>query len=324
MAAIRKRGERWQVQIRRKGYPSQSRSFLSQKDGESWARHMEHRLDTEDWRPDQATDDRSVLDALSLYAERELPKKRAWYVERYIVRNLTRAPFASALARQLDAGDIASYRDDRLSRVQAATVRRELVLLQSIIKTATIEWGFPFHTDLTRNTRKPKEINQRDRRLSQDEETTLLSAAGDLQNPWLSCAIRLALETGMRRGELIRVRGNHIAEESQILLIPYTKNGIPRTIPLGSKALLLSLEWASKQDHDPISSHGLNSAWQRLLRMTNVDDLHFHDLRHEAISRFFELGLSIPEVCLISGHKDFRMLARYTHLKPESLVSKLG
>jgi len=324
MAAIRKRGDRWQVQIRRKGYPSQSRSFLSRKDGEAWARHMEHRLDTEDWRPDEATDDRSVLDALSLYAERELPKKRAWYVERYILRNLSRAPFASALARQLDAGDIASYRDDRLSRVQAATVRRELVLLQSIIKTATIEWGFPFHTDLTRNIRKPKETNQRDRRLSHDEETALLSAAGDLQKPWLSCAIRLALETGMRRGELIRVRRNHIGEESQTLLIPYTKNGIPRTIPLGSKALVLSLEWARKQSENPISSHGLNSAWQRLIKTTRVNDLHFHDLRHEAISRFFEIGLSVPEVCLISGHKDFRMLARYTHLKPESLVSKLG
>jgi integrase len=123
----------------------------------------------------------------------------------------------------------------------------------------------------------------------------LLSTAGDLQNPWLSCAIRLALETGMRRGELVRVRGNHVAEESQTLLIPYTKNGIPRTIPLGSKALVLSQEWASKQDHNPISSHGLNSAWQRLLRITKINDLHFHDLRHEAISRFFELGFQCPK-----------------------------
>jgi integrase len=55
-----------------------------------------------------------------------------------------------------------------------------------------------------------------------------------------------------------------------------------------------------------------------------IEDLHFHDLRHEAISRFFEMGLSIPEVALISGHKDYRMLARYTHLRAEDLVEKLG
>ena len=65
------------------------------------------------------------------------------------------------------------------------------------------------------------------------------------------------------------------------------------------------------------------SAWQRLIKRTGIVDLRFHDLRHEAISRFFEMGLSVPEVALISGHRDYRMLQRYTHLKPEELVSKL-
>ena len=58
-------------------------------------------------------------------------------------------------------------------------------------------------------------------------------------------------------------------------------------------------------------------------RNGNIKDLHFHDLRHEAISRFFEKGLTIPEVALISGHKDVRMLFRYTHLKANDLVIKI-
>ena len=60
-----------------------------------------------------------------------------------------------------------------------------------------------------------------------------------------------------------------------------------------------------------------------MIKNTGIVDLRFHDLRHEAISRFFEMGLSVPEVALISGHRDYRMLQRYTHLKPEELVSKL-
>ena len=56
------------------------------------------------------------------------------------------------------------------------------------------------------------------------------------------------------------------------------------------------------------------------MKRANVEDLRFHDLRREAISRFFEKGLSIPEVALISGHKDVRMLFRYTHLKAEDIV----
>ena len=65
------------------------------------------------------------------------------------------------------------------------------------------------------------------------------------------------------------------------------------------------------------------SAWQRLVRRANIQDLHFHDLRHEAVSRFFEMGLTVPEVALISGHRDARMLFRYTHLRAEDIVAKL-
>ena len=60
-----------------------------------------------------------------------------------------------------------------------------------------------------------------------------------------------------------------------------------------------------------------------MLKRTEINDLHFHDLRHEAISRFFEKGLSVPEVALISGHKTPVMLFRYTHLKAEKVVKKL-
>jgi integrase len=73
----------------------------------------------------------------------------------------------------------------------------------------------------------------------------------------------------------------------------------------------------------PLSPNAVRLAWERVKRRAGIDDLHFHDLRHEAISRFFELGLSIPEVALISGHRDFKMLFRYTHLRPGDVAKKL-
>ena len=72
-----------------------------------------------------------------------------------------------------------------------------------------------------------------------------------------------------------------------------------------------------------MTANALKLAWSRLKKKGNIKDLHFHDLRHEAISRFFEKGLSIPEVALISGHKDVRMLFRYTYLKAEDILRKL-
>ena len=72
-----------------------------------------------------------------------------------------------------------------------------------------------------------------------------------------------------------------------------------------------------------MSANAVRLAWEKLKIKGSIKDLHFHDLRHEAISRLFEKGLSIPEVALISGHRDVRMLFRYTHLKAEDVLNKI-
>ena len=64
-------------------------------------------------------------------------------------------------------------------------------------------------------------------------------------------------------------------------------------------------------------------AWGRILKVADIEDLHFHDLRHEAVSRFFEMGLTVPEVASISGHRDTRMLLRYAHANTSTLQAKL-
>ena len=130
--------------------------------------------------------------------------------------------------------------------------------------------------------------------------------------------IEFAIETGMRRGEILNIKVKDI--KGQTLLIPQTKNGHPRTIPLTKRALYI-LKNIELPFH--MSPNAVRLAWERLKKKGNIKDLHFHDLRHEAISRFFEKGLSIPEVALISGHKDVRMLFRYTHLKAEDITRKL-
>ena len=73
-----------------------------------------------------------------------------------------------------------------------------------------------------------------------------------------------------------------------------------------------------------ITEDGVRMAWKRLVKRAGLSNLRFHDLRHEAVSRFFERGLSVPEVALISGHRDVRMLFRYTHPRPEDIAEKLG
>ena len=74
----------------------------------------------------------------------------------------------------------------------------------------------------------------------------------------------------------------------------------------------------------PVTDVAVRQAWDRLVKRAGITNLRFHDLRHEAFSRFFEMGLSVPEIALISGHRDPRMLFRYTHLRAEDVVKKLS
>ncbi len=140
--------------------------------------------------------------------------------------------------------------------------------------------------------------------------------------------VEFGLETAMRRSEVLKVRWRDLDEAKRTLLIPEAKNGHARTIPLTSRALSILV---ARRPQDPTGNgfvfptkkDAVKMAWRRIMGRVDLSNFRYHDLRHEAVARFFETGLSIPEVALISGHRDTRMLMRYTHLKPGSVVMKL-
>ena len=175
----------------------------------------------------------------------------------------------------------------------------------------------------------PRTANSRTRRLEASEENRLLSAStGELRR-----IIVIALESGMRREEILNIRKCHIDFILQTLLIPLTKADTPRTIPLSSRAVVSLREQIGISGNiapireTPLFSllpDRLSQAFRRLCRRLDIQNLHFHDLRHEATSRLFEKGLNPVEVATITGHKDTKMLMRYTHLRAEDLVGRLG
>jgi integrase len=172
--------------------------------------------------------------------------------------------------------------------------------------------------------KKPKQANARQRRLEGEEELgALLDAFAGCRNPLIRHVFLFVLSLAW---------GN-INEADRTALLPLTKNGEARTVPLSPSALQVLADWRDAGQRTPegrlerlvfpITANAFRLAWERVKRRAGVVDLRFHDLRHEAISRFFELGLSVPEVALISGHKDSRMLFRYTHLRATDVAKKL-
>ncbi|WFT83572.1 site-specific integrase [Methylobacterium sp. CB376] len=219
---------------------------------------------------------------------------------------------------------VARYRDDRLEIVAGDSVRRELTILRHCLEVARREWGIPLPSNPVGQIKLPEPSKGRQQRLEAEQAQALILALKRSRVWYLRPLVNLAIETGMRRGELLTLRWANVDLSSRIAYLETTKNGHSRTIPLSPGALSV-LKGLPRTDARvfPLTGNAVRLAWERLRNRAGLPELRFHDLRHEAISRFFEIGLSIPEVALISGHRDTRTLMRYTHLRPEVLAKKL-
>ena len=263
-------------------------------------------------------------DLLIRYLNTITPPKRSARVETYIIGGFLAHQIADITLQDLSSSAIADYRDHRLLKVKSGTVRRELSVLHHCFEIARKEWGIPLNVNPVGQITLPNTANPRNRRTSPEELDRLMLGCTRGRSPLLAPIIRFAIETGMRRGEIVTAKWTDLDFDQSTLLIPITKNGHPRTIPLSPKARAILRDLPQTDVHIfPISGNAVRLAWVRLKRRVGITDLRFHDLRHEAISRFFEMGLSVPEVALISGHRDPRMLFRYTHLRAEDVAKKL-
>jgi integrase len=260
------------------------------------------------------------------YRDTVVQAKRGREIEACILNAFLRHQLAQHTLADLCPAMFSAYRDERLKAVKPVTLRRELGILHNMFEVARHEWGMPLAANPLQGFSRGLTGEARTRRITNQTETvTLWGEASRCRNSLIKPLVEFAVATGMRRGELLRARWSDIDRDKRTLHIPETKNGHPRTIPLSGEALTIIDTLPQEGDRlFPLSANAVKLAWRRLVKRAKVSDLHFHDLRHEAISRFFEKGLTVPEVALISGHRDIRMLFRYTHLKPEDVARKLG
>jgi integrase len=322
MASIRKRNGKWQVQVRRTGRKHVARSFINRADAQAWARKIERDADNGDVIVDRRSFANTTVGELSeRYRDAITPSKRSAGVETYILGTILAHPISALSLLNVTASAVARYRDDRLKQVKTATVRRELAVLQHSFEVARKEWGFPLQTNPVTQITIPQAGAPRDWRLNGGGLDQLLKGCELGRTPLLAPIIEFAVETGMRRGEIVAALWVNVDLEARTLHIPMSKYGFARTIPLTPGAVDIFTQLPSDTDRVfPTSGNAVRLAWERLKSRVGVEDLRFHDLRHEAIIRFFEMGLSVTEVALISGHRDTRMLFRYTHLKPEDMA----
>jgi integrase len=323
MATIRFRKGKYQVQIRKHPYPPQSKTFTTEPEAIAWAKEEEARLYL--GSEGTALDKSQILENLiTRYKDQITPQKKCKEMETRRLNRLIHDPIAKTKLVNMSPALFARFRDRRL-KDGIRTCHYDLVLLRHILKIAKFEWGIPLNENPLDYVRKPPVSKPRDRRLAPGEYSRLKEALAGTRSAYLEPLIDLAIETAMRRGELLKIKWADLDLEERTLQLYDTKNGEDRKVPLTVAATRVLEEWGSTSERIfPVTDVAVRQAWDRLVKRAGITNLHFHDLRHEAISRFFEMGLSVPEVALISGHKDPRMLFRYTHLRAEDVVRKLG
>jgi len=342
MATIRERGPfQWQAQVLRKGQSPQYKTFNNKADAERWSRQVEAEMDRGIFVSRKEAENTTLSDALDRY-EQEVSSKKKGYPKEKDKISYWKTAFGSRYLATIRPSDLASWRDKKLKDSASSTVNRLLNLLSHVFTVAAQDWGMEGLTNPVFNVRRPKNPLSRERRLLSGELDRIYRST---DSPSIENVIRFAIETGMRRGEIAAMTWDNVNLKKKVVYVPESKTGESRSVPLSPEGIRI-LSFLPRRIDGQVWSYdkkglGITRVFQEACKRGRKSyekdcdekgikpdppflvDLTFHDLRHEATSRFFEKGLNPMQVAAITGHKTLQMLKRYTHLKAEDLAELL-
>lgn len=340
MASILKRGGAYRVRVIRKNFTPLTRTFKTLAEAKKWARNTETEIDQGSIKP-QTTPSQQVAESLRFveaaehYLRTHTPLKRNQRSEAGIIRILINQ-WGERPVRAINTKEVAALRD-RMSSCgkSGATIGHYLNAISVIYKMLSTEWGMSI-TNPTRGVRRPPQNPGRYARLSLEAKDLLATACESCSERLLAPIVQLALETGMRRGELLSLTWTDIDLEYRKISIQRTKNGWPRVIPISDKTVQI-LSYLTKSCDGrlfPIGAEAMRKHFERAVKRAEAlwdqgspnpfSKLRFHDLRHEALSQLSDKGLNVIELAAISGHRTVAMLARYTHPDTAVILKKIN
>ncbi|RYD60009.1 MAG: site-specific integrase [Sphingomonadales bacterium] len=355
MATIQKRGRSWRAQVRRNGQKF-SGTFDTRAEAKAWAivkesevirkvaelpagetaaadnSEIEVRLPS--IAPSNVGEGATVADAFRRYAKEVSVKKRGrrWETVRFnsLIRDY---PVFQRPIVSITAPDIADWRDHRLMCVAPATVNRDLCLISSVFTLAMKEWRMGLTVNPCSLVTKPRKSRPRTQRISQNERERIIEKLGwdgssrpEKPGQWVGFAFYLALETAMRKGEILSLQWRNIDFEARYAHLEITKNGDERYVPLSQAAIAL-LKIVKDREPEarvvPIESAYFCSLFIDAKRDAGLAHIHFHDSRREAATTMAPKLTNVLELAAITGHKSLAMLQVYYKPKPSELAAKL-
>lgn len=347
----------YRVQVRLKGYPTQTATFERKTDAKKWAQNTESAI--REGRHFKTTEAKkhSLAEMIERYIRDVLPKKSAsmklqefqlnWWKDQigvYLLSDVTPALIAEYRDKLMQTPverlkDKSTYkkrarkqdppatqeRETVLKPRSSASVNRYLAALSHVFSVAVKEWGWIDDTPM-RKINKLRESNGVVRYLSDDERLRLLKACKESKNKYLYTIVVLALSTGARKMEIMRLRWKDVDLNMGVIRLIDTKNKEPRAIPLQHLAydLVKGMSKVRRLDTDllfpgdnPEAPVEFRKPWIEALQKADINNFRFHDLRHSAASYLAMNGATLAEIAEVLGHKTLQMVKRYAHLSEQ-------
>jgi len=332
MATFRKRSGGWRAEIFKRGV-RESQTFPTKAHAVAWATQREAEIIA-------GTGKRKILDfsfkeALEKYRDEVSPTKDGvrWEILR-INRFIADMDFVGEPVAEIEADQIAAWRDARLKQVKASTVTRDMNLLSAVFEIARTEWKW-CKSNPVQEIRRPGGSPPRDRRINTEEEQVLLQALGYIEGQppqtkmqEVAYAFLIALESGMRLGEVIRLTQDTIFLPERYVKLRKTKNGDVRHVALSRRAvqlldILKNNAKANKREVlFTVPTGSASSLFYKARHRVNIKHFAFHDSRHEAITRLAR-KLDVLDLARTIGHRDLRSLLIYYNATASEVASRL-
>lgn len=339
MATFDKRGTVWRVQVRLKGV-KMTGTFASKVDAANWAAEQEHNIRRGLMKPGS---NRTVADAMNEYALRVSPLKSGRWETNRIKAFIRDFPVLAAMKlSDVSSNDFGRWRDARLAGnpakklkpVSTSTVLRDINLFSHVFTTARDEWKWIAESPL-KGMRRPSDGEPRTRKITDAEVEQVLETLGysELETPGnisqrIGAMFVLALETAMRRGEMIGLTWQNVFLDKRYVHLPKTKNGSARNVPLSPRAIRLLEQMSPLKDAFEggvfgVSDGSADGLFRKARAMGGLSDFTFHDARRTALTRLAS-RFTVMELAKISGHRDIRILQN-VYYAPEAtdLAAKL-
>lgn len=322
---------KWFVRVRRKGFPEQAQAFDNKILAEKWARKIEAEID-QGRSGVFVKSSRTVGSLIDKYTE-VIGEKKPFGKNKESVLRLLKLHLNLVPVSELTPERIVKYITEE-RKVKGVTAAIDLTYLKGVLKVARAMWSVNVSPSVVEDAREilkymgyANRSNERDRRPTQDEIDKLKNWFGQHSQSLTPDLIDFILDSCFRPpSEITRLAWEDLNHEDKTIIIhdrkdPRRKLGNNMTVPLLGRCYEIIMAQPTREGVIfPVNGGTWSSIFPRACRATGITDLGLYDLRHEAISRLVEANKhSIPEMMLITGHKDPKQLMRYTQIRAKNL-----